>query len=85
MLKKQPLKEKFSCALNVQHEAASPGKEFRSFRTFHLYSFIIATRRKKALRQPIHQCSEMARVIQGLISSHHFSHNRGANGQTLKS
>ena len=47
-------------------------------------SLIIATCRK-APGEAIHQCYEMARVRQGLISFHHFSHNREASGQTLKS
>lgn len=54
------------------------------FQDFQSIESLIIGARRKAGGEPIHQRYEMPQVIQGLISSHHFSHNREASGQTLK-
>lgn len=55
------------------------------FQDFQPIESLIIRARRKAVGEPIHQRYEMAQVIQGLISLHHFSHNREASGQTLNS
>lgn len=62
-----------------------PRQRILKFQDFPSIESLIIAARRKAVGEPIHQRYEMAQVIQGLISSHHFSHNREASGQTLRS